>query len=129
MADVLVGGHSVYLPRLSADGSQVLYLSQTDPANPAVPISLMRLPVTGGPLQLILRDIGLGNYQCARLPSTLCIATKCEKDGVIFFAFDPGRGIDRELLKIRGLIHQWSLSPDGRTLADLPHDHSIRFFP
>src|SRR6202012_5907547 len=58
-ADVLVGGHSIYLPRLSADGSQVLYLSQTDPANPSAPISLMRLPVTGGPPQLGLRDIGL----------------------------------------------------------------------
>jgi hypothetical protein len=127
-ADVLVGVHSVYLPWLSADGSQVLYLSQTDPANPSVPISLMRLPVTGGPPQLVLRDTALGNYQCARLPSTLCIATKFGKDEVIFFAFDPGRGIGRELLKIRGLVHDWSLSPDGRTLADLPHDHSIRFF-
>src|SRR5580704_1187127 len=127
-ADVLVGVHSVYLPWLSADGSQVLYLSQTDPADPSIPISLMRLPVTGGPPQLVMRDIGLGNYQCARLPSTLCIATKFEKDDVIFFAFDPGRGIGRELLKIRGVVHDWSLSPDGRTLADLPHGHSIRFF-
>jgi Tol biopolymer transport system component len=127
-ADVLVGGHGIYLPRLSADGSQVLYLSQTDPADPSVPISLMRLPVTGGPPELVLRDIGLGNYQCARLPSTLCIGTKFEKDEVIFFAFDPGRGIGRELLKIRGLVHDWSLAPDGRTLADLPHGHSIRFF-
>jgi hypothetical protein len=127
-ADVLVGVHSVYLPWLSADGSQVLYLSQTDPANPSVPISLMRLPVTGGPPQLVLRDIGLAiisapvcRQPCASLPNS-------KKDEVIFFAFDPGRGIGRELLKIRGLVHQWSLSPDGRTLADLPHGHSIRFF-
>ena len=127
-ADVLVGGHSIYLPRLSADGSQVLYLSQTDPANPSVPISLMRLPVTGGPAQLVLRDTGPGNYQCARLPSTLCIVTKFEKDDVIFFSFDPERGIGRELLKISGVIHDWSLSPDGKTLADLPHGHTIRFF-
>jgi Tol biopolymer transport system component len=126
-AEVLVEGHSLYLPRLSADGSQLLYLSQTDPADPSVPISLMRLPVTGGPPQLILRDIALGNYQCARLPSTLCIATKFEKDGVIFFAFDPGRGIGRELFKLSGLVHDWSLSPDGRTLADFPHGHSIHF--
>jgi hypothetical protein len=45
-----------------------------------------------------------------------------------FGSTSPGRGIGRELLKIRGLVHQWSLSPDGRTLADLPHGHSIRFF-
>lgn len=37
-------------------------------------------------------------------------------------------GIGRDLLRIRGLVHDWSLSPDGRTLADLPHGHSIQFF-
>ena len=127
-ADVLVEGHSIYLPRLSANGSQVLYLSQTDPADPSVPKSLMRLPVTGGPPQLVLRDIALGNYQCARLPSTLCIATKLQKDKVVFFSFDPEHGIGPELLIIGGGIHDWSLSPDGRTLADFRHDHSIHFF-
>jgi hypothetical protein len=126
-ADVLVEGHSIYLPRLSADGSQVLYLSQTDPADPSVPISLMRLPVGGGPSQVVLRNIGLGNYQCARLPSTLCIVSIVEKDDVVYFSFDPGRGIGRELLKISGGAHDWSLSPDGRTLADFPHDHTIHF--
>ena len=63
---------------------QVLYLSQTDPAHPLVPISLMRLPVAGGPSQEVLRDIGLGNYQCALLPSTLYIVSKFERDGIIF---------------------------------------------
>jgi Tol biopolymer transport system component len=127
-ADVLVEGHSIFLPRLSADGSQVLYLSQTDPAHPLVPISLMRLPVAGGPSQVALLDIGLGNYQCARLPSTLCIVTKFEKDDVLFFSFDPARGIGRELLRLNGGVHDWSLAPDGRTLADFRHGHTIRFF-
>ena len=127
-ANVLVEGHSIFLPRLSADGSQVLYLSQTDPAHPLVPISLMRLPVTGGPPHEVLRAIGIGNYQCARLPSTLCIVTKFQKAGVIFFSFDPEHGLGRELFRTSGVIHDWSLSPDGRTLADFPHGHSIRFF-
>jgi DNA-binding winged helix-turn-helix (wHTH) protein/Tol biopolymer transport system component len=48
-AEVLVEGHSITLPRLSADGSQVLYQSRADPANYSLPVSLMRLPVTGGP--------------------------------------------------------------------------------
>jgi hypothetical protein len=126
-ADVLVEGHSIFLPRLSAEGSQVLYLSQTDPASPSVLLSLMRVTVTGGPPQLVLRDIGLGNYQCAHLPSTLCIIGKYEKEKVTFFSFDPERGIGRELLKMNGGIHDWSLSPDGRTLADFPHGHSIHF--
>ncbi len=128
MADILVEGHSLFLPRLSADGSQVLYLSQTDPADSSVPKFLMRVPVNGGPPQVVLRDISLGNYQCASLPSTLCLATKLEKDEVIFFSFTPERGIGRELLKISGGVHDWSLSPDGRTLADFRHNHNIHFF-
>jgi hypothetical protein len=126
-ADVLVEGHSIFLPRLSADGSQVLYLSQTDPAYASVPQSLMRLPVTGGPPQLVLQDIALGNYQCARLPSTLCIATKMEKDGWTLFSFDPVRGTGRKLGKLNGLLHNWSLSPDGKTFADFPGVHSIHY--
>jgi len=128
-ADVLVEGHSIYLPRLSADGSQVLYVSQTDPANPSVPESLMRLPVAGGPPQLVVREVGIGVHQCARLPSTLCIFDKTEGgDNVIYVSFDPERGIGREILRTRDGCPNWSLSPDGKTLADFPGGHSIRFF-
>jgi DNA-binding winged helix-turn-helix (wHTH) protein/Tol biopolymer transport system component len=126
-ADVLIEGRSIFLPRLSADGSQVLYLSQTDPADPSVAKSLMRLPLTGGPPQLVLKDVALGNYQCARLPSTMCVGSRLEKDGLTLFSFDPVRGIGRELRKLDGVLHNWSLSPDGRTFADFPSDHSIRY--
>jgi len=126
-ADVLVEGRSIFLPRLSADGTQVLYLSQTDPADRSVPISLMRLPLSGGPPQLVLKDVALGNYQCASAPSTLCIGSKFEKDGVVLFSFDPVRGIGRELWKLKGSVHDWGVSPDGRTLSDFPHGHSIHF--
>jgi len=126
-AEVLVEGHSIFLPRLSADGSQLLYISQTDPADPSVPKSLMRLPLNGGPPQLVLQDVALGNYQCASLPSTLCIGSKVEKDGVVLFSFDPVRGIDRKLTKLKGSGHDWGVSPDGKTISDFPHGHSIHF--
>ena len=127
-AEALVEGHSLHFPRLSADGAHVLYVSQTDPSAPSMPKSLMRLPLTGGPPQLVLQDVGLGNYQCARLPSTLCIVTKFRKEGVGLFSFDPKQGIGRELLSLSGGLHEWALSPDGRTLSDLRHDHRIHFF-
>jgi hypothetical protein len=41
---------------------------------------------------------------------------------------DPERGIGRELLRSSGGRHDWTLSPDGRTLADFPDGHSIRLF-
>lgn len=127
-AEVLVEGHSLYLPRLSADGSQVIYGSQTDPANPAAPVTLMRLPVAGGPPRLVVQDVGLGNFECARLPSTLCIVDKAQGNDVIFLSFDPERGIGHELLRSSGRRRNWNLSPDGRTLADFPDNHSIRFY-
>ena len=126
-ADVLVEGHSLYLPRLSADGTQVLYGSQGDPANPSAPVSLMRLPVSGGPPQLVVRDVGIGNYQCASLPSRLCIFDQSRGNEQIFVSFDPERGIGRELLKSSGTGRNWTLAPDGRTLAVFPGFHSIRF--
>jgi len=128
-ADVLVEGHGLYLPRLSADGSQVIYGSQPDPAKPDAPVSLMRLPLAGGPPHLVVRDVGIGNYQCARWPSTLCIFDKPQGNELILFSFDPERGVGSELLRSSGGRRNWILSPDGRTLADFPGGgHTIRFY-
>jgi DNA-binding winged helix-turn-helix (wHTH) protein/Tol biopolymer transport system component len=127
-ADVLVEGHSLYLPRLSADGSQVIYGSLADSANAAAPRSIMRLPVAGGPPQLVVQDVGIGNFQCARLPSRLCIVDKPQGNDLIFVSFDPERGIGHELTRSSGGRHNWALSPDGRTLVDYPDNHSIRFY-
>jgi hypothetical protein len=53
---------------------------------------------------------------------------KPQKTDSIFLSFDPERGIGRELLRLHDGCHNWTLSPDGRTLADFPDGHSIRFF-
>jgi len=127
-AEALVQGHSLHFPRLSADGAQVLYTSQTDPADPSRPKSLMRLPLTGGPPHLVLQHVGLTNYQCARVPSTLCIVTEFKKDGASLFSFDPERGIGPEILRLGAGVHDWTLSPDGKTLAVTRRDHRIHFF-
>jgi DNA-binding winged helix-turn-helix (wHTH) protein/Tol biopolymer transport system component len=127
-ADVLVEGRSIFLPRLNADGSEVLYESRTDPVNFSVPVSLMRLPIGGGPPQLVVQEAGIVNYQCARLLSTLCILSKVQGADHVYVSFDPERGIGRELLRTKGNFNNWSLSPDGRTLAVFPGDHRIRFF-
>lgn len=127
-AEVLVEGHTISLPRLSADGSQVLYQSRADPADYSLPVSLMRLPVTGGPPQLVLKDVGIVNHQCARLPSTLCLLSKALGNDTVYVSFDPLRGVGREMLRTGDSWDNWSLSPDGRTLAVFPGDHRIRFF-
>jgi DNA-binding winged helix-turn-helix (wHTH) protein/Tol biopolymer transport system component len=127
-AQALVEGHLVDLPRLSPDGSQVLYKSRVAGSSYPYPVSLMRLPVVGGSPQLVLRDVGTANHQCARLPSTMCIFNKVQGGDSIFFSYDPEHGLGRELLRSGDIWDNWTLSPDGKTLAIFPDDHRIRFF-
>ena len=75
-AEVLVEGRSMRFPRLSADGSQVLYLVESQRGDHSFPASLMSKPLAGGPPRLVLQENGITNYQCARAPSQLCIFSK-----------------------------------------------------
>jgi len=120
------GGEAVALPRLNPDGSIVLYVnSRYDVARIRPPLStqqLMRVPVTGGPPQLVLEGWGINNLQCARLPSTLCIYSELAPGEEHFYTFDPLKGKGYEIRD--ATIHEsdfysfnWSLSPDGKLLA------------
>lgn len=126
-AEVLVEGHSIYLPRLSADGSQALYLSVSRPGDNSSPTSLMSKPLGGGPPRLVLEEIGIVNQQCARAPSKLCIFSKIAGPEMIFVSFDSERGALRELFRISSRFLNWSLSPDGSRLALFLDRHRIRF--
>jgi DNA-binding winged helix-turn-helix (wHTH) protein/Tol biopolymer transport system component len=81
---------------------------------------LLRVPLDGGTSQLILEDSGINNFQCARLPSRECVYSKYTKDALVFYEFDAKTGAKKELLRTSEPEWQyfnWSLSPDGRTLA------------
>jgi DNA-binding winged helix-turn-helix (wHTH) protein/Tol biopolymer transport system component len=125
-AEVLVEGRSLFLPRLSPDGSQVLYLSDPQPADSSLPVSIMRKPLAGGPPQLVLQEKGIGNLDCARAPSQLCIFSKFVGAN-IFVSFDMEHGTGRELTRTK-TIGNWVVSPDGTELAIFLNRHQIRFF-
>ena len=83
-------------------------------------LRLMRVPLDGGSSQLALEDSGINNFQCARLPSRECVYSKYTKDALVFYEFDAKTGAKKELLRTSEPEWQyfnWSLSPDGRTLA------------
>jgi DNA-binding winged helix-turn-helix (wHTH) protein/Tol biopolymer transport system component len=132
---LLVGGkETAGLPRLSPDGSMVLYVksesgaggfghmqSSQSPA-PVFTQQLMRVPLSGGPPQLVLEGRGINNLQCARLPSTLCVYSELSPGEERFYTFDPLNGKGKEIPE--ALIREsdfysfnWSLSPDGKLLA------------
>ena len=132
--ELLVGGsEAVALPRLSPDGSMVLYIASTtsplgmQAAKQHAGIApgaqrIMRVPVTGGPPQLVLEGAGINNLQCARSPSTLCIYSELAPGEEHFYMFDSIKGKGEEIP--RATIREtdfysfnWTLSPDGKTLA------------
>ncbi len=126
-AEVLVEGRSMRFPRLSADGSQVLYLVESQPGDHSLSASLMAKPLAGGPPRLVLREDGISNYQCARAPSQLCIFSKLVGDDHILVSFDLEHGRGREITRIPNGLSHWSLSPDGSRIALVLDPHRIRF--
>jgi Tol biopolymer transport system component/DNA-binding winged helix-turn-helix (wHTH) protein len=121
--ELIVGGEEeASLPRLAPDNSTILFeiwprLSESQP-----PRRLMRVPVTGGPPQPVLQHTGMGNMQCARRPSNLCLYDLRSATQVSFFRFDPTSGASAELRQIRiqdedSYAYNWTLSPDGKVLA------------
>jgi Tol biopolymer transport system component/DNA-binding winged helix-turn-helix (wHTH) protein len=128
------------IPRLSPDGKSIIYL--ITPSNDASASSnsrLMRAPLAGGPPQLVLEGPGISNQQCAQLPSTVCIFSRFEPGHEQFFYFDPEKGLGEEIkkaeiLSINAYDFNWSLSPDGKTLATarregVRENPSIRILP
>jgi len=124
-AESLVAGQRVNSwPRLSADGAWVIYRSAAK-SDPSGQSELRRVPVSGGPSQVVLTSQGdIRNYQCARAPATSCLVGEATKDDTqrIFTAFDPMQGRGREVTRIatKALsLYNWDLSPDGSQLVML----------
>jgi Tol biopolymer transport system component len=123
-AEAIVQGPQNYvLPRVSADGASILYhaslkselFSWSEPAN------LMRVPIAGGPPQLVRYEPSLYDMRCARLPARLCVLSEREPRQQVFYGFDLVQGKGRELTRIDvnpsvGGYH-WDVSPDGSRIA------------
>jgi eukaryotic-like serine/threonine-protein kinase len=136
-AETLVAGENYSDPRVNADGAWVLYTvtPRLEDAGPSTPVNLMRVPTSGGPPQLVLTAPGISDWRCARSPATLCVLGEQSPDQkhLTFTAFDPVKGMGRELTKIEtdttGL-YSWDVSPDGSHLAVLKlHEGHIRVLP
>ena len=125
--EVLMERRGSFMPRLNPDGTHVLYVAEVDPENPALPQSLMSVPLHGGASRQVLQKRSIGNYQCARSPSKLCLLNTLEGSTAQFFSFDPEDGKTQEFatFKVNEEIN-WSLSPDGSQLALIFHGSQRR---
>ena len=119
--ELLVGGNEQsMLPRLTPDGKQLVYLQYRRAFDWSDSVRMMRIPVAGGPPQLVLEARGLTNEQCARQPSTLCLYSVSDNKSLTFFSFDPEHGKGQEVAHIDDDLpysFNWSLSPDGSVLS------------
>jgi Tol biopolymer transport system component len=123
VAELLVGGDEQgTVPRLAPDNSTLLYVVWPKVSDSVTPTRLMRTSLGGGSPQTVLQQKGLGNMQCARPPSTLCIYHVGTATQLSFFRFDHATGTSEELPQLRiedqaAHTYNWSLSPDGKNLA------------
>jgi hypothetical protein len=129
LAETLVSSTDlVSQPRITPDGSEILYISTPKSASPETLTSIFAIPIGGGIPRLVLKDFGIYTVQCARLPSTICMYGVAKGDTWKAFQFDVGTG--------RTIGHpqidppcNWSLSPDGSQRATIvcrPNDGRIQ---
>lgn len=115
---------SLTLPRLSPDGSEVLYISTPQDMPDYGLGSILGMPVNGGVARKIIdtRKQEIRNIECTREPANFCITNSVDGPRVTFFRFNPKTGVKSELTHIEsdGPVN-WGLSPDGAYLTILPY--------
>jgi Tol biopolymer transport system component len=130
-AEMLVSGpEQKAVARLSADGSQILYLvslsaldtggqRRSEAQQGSRVVRLMRAPVKGGPSQLVLEAPNIINFQCSRTRTGNCVLSQAEPKAYPFSIFDPIRGTLRQAAKLEEAPSgwNWGLSPDGTRIA------------
>jgi Tol biopolymer transport system component len=119
--DLLVAGaqHAVE-PRLTPDGKQILYLVNSHWEDSDSEVPLMRVPLAGGAPQQVAKAKWISNDQCARAPATECVYSVITHSTLTFFQFNPMNGQASQVFELKddlAQMYNWSLSPDGTTLA------------
>jgi serine/threonine protein kinase/Tol biopolymer transport system component len=115
--------------RFSPDGAWLLYfLGGLEERGQR----LMRMPVSGGPSELVIQSPRLVNYYCTTSGDGLCVAGEREQNRLVFYAFDPTQklptgGIPQsdlhELASTDYNPSDWGLSPDGSSIAMVRPDN------
>lgn len=137
---VIAGAEDKRVPQMSPDGAWILYLAWSKPDGHTSPQSghIMRLPVAGGPPEVVLEVKGYPgsaraprvgfsltvgghpDFHCPVVAGPPCVLSELDRNHLIFSAFDPLRGRKGELARIDldpGANLFWDLSPDGTRIV------------
>jgi Tol biopolymer transport system component len=140
---VVSGPEEKWAPQLSPDGKWILYLQwpKVAPGAPPGQGKLMRMPVGGGPAEVV-SDVkghpgqlnnydptnsigGVPSFRCVEHSATCVLAEAGGDDQVVFTAIDPVQGRKAELTKaavVPDLI-AWDLSPDASRVVISTFDY------
>ena len=121
LAESLVtSADQVSQPRLTPDGSEVLYISTPKSGNLEAPSSIFAVPIDGGAPRLVLKDVGIYTVQCPRLASMICLYSTVKRGTWETFRFDvkSGKRVGDSQIDPGG---NWDLSPDGSQRAIVPY--------
>src|SRR5260370_452985 len=110
--------------RLNPDGTEIMYLTLANPNDPAVPVRLMQVLISGGPPRLVLQLPHMNNFQCSRAPASVCFLGQRQSPQFVLSRFDPIAGNASQIKAYEDSPADWwnwSLSPDGKSLAVLKY--------
>ena len=113
-----LGPEPKYYASFSPDGHWILYMALPEARLPggSVPVRIMRVPVSGGPPQLVLTALGTTDIRCTRAPANLCVFDEQQQGHLMFTSVDPIKGRGRALATMEmepSRAIPWDLSPDG----------------
>jgi Tol biopolymer transport system component/DNA-binding winged helix-turn-helix (wHTH) protein len=117
LAEILVkSADQVSQPRVTPDGSEVLYISTPSSGEAEARSAIFAVPINGGTPRLILRDTEIYAVECATAPSTICLYSTKRGENLQTFRFDFKSGKRADIPQIDPYCN-WSLSPDGSQRA------------
>jgi Tol biopolymer transport system component/DNA-binding winged helix-turn-helix (wHTH) protein len=120
--DLVVGGeNSVMMVRMNPEQNAVMYLLSSGSGYKVPPYRLMEQALAGGEPRKILEGSMITNFQCAFLPSHVCLVSDVpDPSTLILYQFDEQTGAKKELLRLQeneSSYFNWTLSRDGKYLA------------
>jgi Tol biopolymer transport system component len=102
--------------QLSPDGSYLLYMTYPLESDSALG-RVMRVPVGGGPPELVLEQKDIAGFDCPSVAGEACVLVAHESGKTAFYALDPLKGKGRKIGENPTLYAIWSVSRDGTRMA------------
>jgi DNA-binding winged helix-turn-helix (wHTH) protein/Tol biopolymer transport system component len=120
--ELVVGGsESVMIARMNPEQNAVMYLVSTDGGRNSTSYRLMEQPLAGGEPRKILEATSISNFQCAFLPSRVCLVSEAQNPSLlVIYQFDEQTGEKKELYRLQeqdACYFNWTISRDGALLA------------